>query len=154
MRTEIYNYRSGQQIVPDNARDSVIESIEEIGYTIERNDIRGFNKELLIKLRARGWSASYPLSVYSKISITSVFDTIGLCIQTGNVARSYADMLKLQALYTDGKISAGILVLPIKECADNFGSNIASYERFLRELSFVFSKVITVPLLVVGFSGI
>ena len=83
-----------------------------------------------------------------------MFDKIGLCIQTGNVARTYADMLKLQALYTDGKINAGVLVLPVKECADTFGKNVANFERFLRELLYVFSKVITVPLLVVGFSCI
>lgn len=152
MRTQIYNYRSGQQIIPIDTQNSVINSIEEIEYSIGRHDIRSFNRDFLEKLHACGWSDSLPLSAYSKISITSIFDKIGLCIQTGNVARTYADMLKLQALYTDGKINAGILVLPVKECADAFGKNVANFERFLRELSYVFSKVITVPLMIVGFS--
>lgn len=152
MTTQIYNYRSGQQIVPDKIRNSVISSIEEINYSIGRYDIRSFNKELMDKLHAFGWSDTFQLSVYSKISINSVFEKIGLCVQTGNVARTYADILKLQTLYTDEKINAGILVLPVKECADAFGKNIANYERFLRELSLVFSKVITIPLLIVGFS--
>jgi len=152
MTTQIYNYRSGQQIVPDKIRNSVISSIEEINYSIGRYDIRSFNKELMDKLHVFGWSDTFQLSVYSKISINSVFEKIGLCVQTGNVARTYADILKLQTLYTDEKINAGILVLPVKECADAFGKNIANYERFLRELSLVFSKVITIPLLIVGFS--
>lgn len=154
MRTEIRNYRSGQQIISERISNSVIKSINEIDYSLGKHDIRSFNKELLNRLYACGWSDSVPLSVYSKISITSVFDKIGLCIQTGNVARTYADLLKLQTLYTDEKINAGILVLPVKECADSFGTNVANYERLLRELSFVFSKVITVPLMIVGFSNI
>ncbi len=153
MKTQIYNYRSGQQIIPDRTRTSVINSIEEIDFSIGKNDIRNFNKELMNKLHLCGWSDSLPLSVYSRISITSVFDKIGLCVQTGNVARIYADILKLQTLYTDEKIHAGIVILPVKECADSFGKNIANFERFLRELTYVFSKVITIPLLIVGFDS-
>ncbi len=153
MKTEIYNYRSGQQIIPEDIINSVIDSIEEIEQTIGKNEVRGFNNALLDKLHSFGWSDSFPLSVYSKMSITAVLDSIGLCVQTGNVARTYADALKLQTLYTDEKIRAGLLVLPVKECADYIGKNVANYERFLRELTFVFPKVITVPLLIVGFSN-
>lgn len=154
MKTQIYNFRSGQRIIPDSIRDSVINSISRIEYPSGRLNIRSFNKDLLNTLHSCGWSDNLPLSVYSKISITSIFDKIGLCVQTGNVARVYADILKLQTLYTDEKINAGILVLPTKECADAFGKNVANYERLLRELLYVFSKVITVPLLIVGFSDI
>lgn len=150
MKTHITNYRSGQQIIPDDIRNTVISAIEE-NVLFDNSDIRGFNKDFLMKLRSHGWSDSFPLSVYSKISITSVNEKIGLCIQTGNVARTYADLLKLQTLFTDEKIIAGILVLPSKECADTIGKNVANYERFLRELTFIFSKVITIPLLVICF---
>ena len=153
MTTQIYSHRSGQQMIPIHMQESVINSIEALDYSIGKYDTRSFNRDLLKKLHTYGWSDNIPLSVYSKISITSIFDNIGLCVQTGNVARVYADMLKLQTLYTDEKISAGILILPVKECADAFGQNVANYERFLRELSYVFSKVITVPLLIVGFSS-
>ena len=151
MKTQIYNYRSGQQIIPENIKRTVISSIEGIDYVIGRYDIRSFNKDLMSKLLLCGWSDSMPLSVYSKISITGANDEIGMCIQTGNVARTYADLLKLQTLYTDGKIRAGILVLPTKECADAIGKNVANYERFLRELTYIFSKVITIPLLIIAF---
>lgn len=154
MKTQIHNYRSGQEIIPDTIRNSVIESIEKLDNVDVSKNIRAFNRTLINKLHASGWSDSIPLSVYSKISITSIFDKIGLCVQTGNIARIYADILKLQTLYTDEKISAGIVVLPVKECADQIGKNVASYERFLRELTNVFSKVITVPLLIVGFESV
>lgn len=153
MKTQIYNYRSGQQIIPESINTSVMKAVE--GYDCNNGsiDIRSFNKNLIGKLRLAGWADGCPLSVYSKISITSVMDKIGLCVQTGNVARIYADLLKMQTLFTEGKIDAGILVVPAKECADAFGKNVANYERLIRELTYVFSKVITVPLLIICFSN-
>lgn len=151
MRTQLYNYRSGQQIIPEAIISFIIESIEECNYFSGRIDIRSFNKDLLDKLRSNGWADGLPLSVYSKISITSVLDKIGICVQTGNVARIYADLLKMQTLFTDDKLSAGILVVPTKECADALGKNVANNERLIRELTYVFSKVITIPLLIISF---
>ena len=153
MKTQTYNYRSGQQIIPGNVMDSVVSSINEIDNNIGKYDIRNFNKDLMSKLRSRGWINTMPLSVYSKITITSVRDKIGLCIQTGNVARIYADLLKIQTLYTEEKISAGIVVVPTKDCADAFGKNVANYERLIRELTYVFSKVVTIPMVIVCFSN-
>lgn len=153
MKTQIYNYRSGQQIIPETVKDSIIEAIEEYDCCNGIIDIRSFNRELLIRLHSKGWIDGLPLSVYSKISITSMLEKIGLCVQTGNVARIYADLLKMQTLYTDEKINAGILVVPTKDCADAFGKNVANYERLIRELTYVFSKVITIPLLIICFSS-
>ena len=153
MKTQTYNYRSGQQIIPGNVMDSVVSSINEIDNNIGKYDIRNFNKDLMSKLRSRGWINTMPLSVYSKITITSVRDKIGLCIQSGNVARIYADLLKIQTLYTEEKISAGIVVVPTKDCADAFGKNVANYERLIRELTYVFSKVVTIPMVIVCFSN-
>ena len=98
MKTQLYNYRSGQQIVPDDIKQSVVTSIEGIESSIGEHDVRNFNKEFMGKLQKSGWSGFFPLSVYSKISITSENNRIGLCVQTGNVARIYADLLKLQTL--------------------------------------------------------
>ncbi len=151
MKTQLYNYRSGQQIIPESACQDVITSIEAIDYSLGSNSIRRFNKDLIENLQSCGWSDNYSLSVYSKISITSIRNKIGLCVQTGNVARVYADILKLQTLYTDEKINAGILILPTKDCAALIGKNVANYERFIRELTYIFSKVITIPLLVISF---
>ena len=153
VRIQLYNYRSGQQIIPEEIRTFVIRSIEEYDYYNGRIDIRSFNKDLLDKLRSKGWADGFPLSVYSKISITSVLDKIGICVQTGNVARIYADILKMQTLFTDEKLSAGILVVPTKEYADSLGKNVANYERLIRELTYVFSKVITIPLLIISFGS-
>ena len=76
---------------------------------------------------------------------------IALCLQTGNMARFYADLLKLQAQFLDGKITSAIYILPTKRAAKKMGENMANFERMVSELKNLFSKVITVPLLVYGF---
>jgi len=70
-------------------------------------------------------------------------------LQTGNVARVYADLLKLQALFLEGRITAAVLIVPSKELSKTFGNNIASFDRLVSELA-VFQAVITVPLFVIG----
>lgn len=107
---------------------------------------------ILSALSKKGWSGEVIVDRESAITITSVRERIGLCIQTGNMARMYADLMKLQVLYVRRSIDAAVLVLPTARTAKLFGSNVANQERLMRELS-IFSPVITVPLVAVGLGG-
>ena len=153
MKTIIHNYRSGQQIIPADIIDGVTQIIKGLDYSLGKYEIRNFKNDLSTQLTIKGWSGKVSLSSKSNISITAMLKNIGLCTQTGNMARMYADLMKLQALYMDEKIKAAIFVIPTKACANSFGGNVANYERFLNELTNIFSKVITVPMLVIGFDN-
>lgn len=153
MKTIVYNYRNGQQIIPQDITDRVIGVIGDLDYSLGKYDIKHFKNDLSDRLKMQGWSGKVHLSVRSSISITSILKNVGLCTQTGNMARMYADLMKLQAMYLDDKIKAAIFILPTKECANSFGGNIANYDRFLNELTNIFSKVITVPMVIVGFGN-
>lgn len=153
MKTIIHNYRSGQQIIPADIIDGVTQIIKGLDYSLGKYEIRNFKNDLSAQLTIKGWSGKVSLSSKSNISITAMLKSIGLCTQTGNMARMYADLMKLQALYMDEKIKAAIFVIPTKACANSFGGNVANYERFLNELTNIFSKVITVPMLVIGFDN-
>jgi hypothetical protein len=61
----------------------------------------------------------------------------------------YADLLKLQTLYTGGSIKTAILVVPTYLAAKALGDNLANYERLTREME-IFERVITVPLAIIG----
>ena len=153
MRTEVFSYRSGEQVVPDVIASDIIRIIEGMDYTLHRYDIKHFKDDLSDKLKTVGWSGKVLLSTSSSISITSVKDDIGLCTQTGNMARMYADLIKLQAMYVDGKIKAAIFVAPTKDCAKDFGDNVVNNRRMINELTNVFSRVITVPMIIIGFDN-
>ncbi|MCH7914435.1 MAG: restriction endonuclease [Deltaproteobacteria bacterium] len=105
---------------------------------------------IIDELTHLGWSDRIKVSTKTNITVTSQFGDIGLCLQTGNMGRFYADILKLQTLFREDSIKAGIYVIPTKAEAKNIGSNIAHYDRFVEELN-VFAKTITIPLIVFGF---
>ena len=153
MKTIIYNYRSGLQVVPKEVSDGVVHVIEQLNYSLGKYDIKNFKDDLSDQLKTKGWSGQVRLSSKSSISITAMLRNVGLCTQTGNMARMYADLMKLQAMYMDDKIKAAIFVLPTKACANSFGGNVANYDRFLNELTNIFSKVITVPMVIIGFDN-
>lgn len=153
MKTFVYNYHGGQEAIPKDIMNGVISVIDGLDYSLGRYDIKHFKGDLSDQLTILGWSGKVNLSVQSSISITSILKHVGLCTQTGNMARMYADLLKLQAMYMDKKIKAAIFVLPTKECANSFGGNVANCNRLLNELTNIFSKVITVPMVIIGFDN-
>ena len=106
---------------------------------------------LVTSLQTSGWSAKTRMSKESGISISSMKGTTGLCMQTGgNMARMYADWLKLQQLYVTGKITCGVMIVPSKPTAKLLGDNIVHASRLVQELAF-FNKVIHIPLIIFSF---
>ena len=83
------------------------------------------------------------------MTITSLKDQVGLCLQTGNMSRMYADLMKLQTLYLDNSIKAAAIILPSKDVAKILGDNIAAFDRLERELE-IFKKAYHVPTLVIS----
>ena len=98
----------------------------------------------------KGWSDEVYVDSSSKISITSIKSCVGLCIQTGNVGRMYADLLKLQTLHLHNSIVAAFYVLPTRDAAHAMGDNIVHFERLIREL-IIFKNVINIPIITYGF---
>ncbi len=110
---------------------------------------RELRSQLQEELEKFGWSESIAIVEGTQISITSYNNKHGLCLQTGNMSRFYADLIKLQHLYLNDKIKGAFYVLPSKETSLKLGSNIAHFDRFTKEIE-IFKKTITVPILVIG----
>ena len=66
------------------------------------------------------------------------------------MARMYADILKLQKLYLDGKVDAGVTILPTLKAAKMMGDNIAHSNRLESEMD-IFRKVIHMPIAIFSF---
>lgn len=152
MKIQIYEHRSGLKVVAKDIVESVEKAVRSINPILEKNAVAGIKESIKSLLELDGWSGEYRLDPSSRITISSFLKGTGLCFQTGNVGRIYADLLKLQTLYTKGKISAGIILIPEVKTAKKLGANMANYERLVRELP-IFSQVITMPIVVIGFDG-
>lgn len=98
----------------------------------------------------QGWAINVKIDQGLGLSIFAVKDDLAAHLQTGNISRAAYDLLKLQYLYTSGRIQAAALALPIKDCATKIGSNIANSERITKELE-IFDRIITVPIAMIAF---
>ncbi|MCR5694876.1 MAG: hypothetical protein K6G89_07920 [Clostridia bacterium] len=152
MITIVYYHCNSDSVIPSAFAIELRTVIEEYKKTLGPYTISDFKKYLVPAVHRKGWSNEYYLDRTSKITITSIKEKTGLCIQTGNMARMYADLLKLQSLYSKGTITGGVLIIATASCGRSFGGNVASYERVTRELA-IFDKVITMPLLIIGFDN-
>jgi hypothetical protein len=147
MPTEIFSFRHASSTIPATIVEEVQRAVPGRPAIMSAPSCRD---AILTNLRcARGWSDEVKLSPDARITITSCKEDIGLCVQTGNMARFYADLMKLSLLHTQERIYAAIFVLPTQDLAVDWGSNIANYERLCNELP-IFSPVLNIPILVIG----
>jgi len=98
------------------------------------------------KFYENGWPGNYQIDTTSNITITSIKENVGLCVQFGNIARGFYDFAKLDALFQRGTIDAGIFVCP----ALDVRANTVHIKRMSSELANIFNETFTVPLLIVG----
>ena len=150
MKTVIYSHQGGMNSATLNLIEGVRGIVHQVRLPLTQRCTRKLRAEILGGLLALGWSDRVPIRAKLKLTLTAINKSVGLCLQTGNMARFYADLLKLQVAFNDGNIKAAIFVLPTKLASKLMGSNLASYERMVQELS-VFHTIITVPIVVIGF---
>jgi hypothetical protein len=141
----------GLVTVPQDHQDDIRDVITSVEIRPDRGAAPDFRDAFNMGLQSRGWSTKTSLSTGSKISISSMKGTTGLCMQTGgNMSRMYADLLKLQHLYVTGKIACGVMIVPTKPTAKLLGDNLVDGTRLVRELT-LFSRVIHIPMIICSF---
>lgn len=148
-----YSHRSGKSTIGAAACRQMREVIENVSFRPHRNCARELRIAILEALGKLGWSDKVQIDTQRKLTITAMHGKSGLCLQTGNMARFPYDLLKLQALFLDERITDAFYLVPTSRCARTMGDNIANFERLTAELKDVFNKVITVPIIVIGFEN-
>jgi len=86
------------------------------------------------------------------LTITFLKKKVGICFQIGNVARTYADILKLSQLNKKGIIDVGVIIVPHKNESKLMGANYAQFERLVKELA-QFKEIVPTPIIVIGLSN-
>jgi hypothetical protein len=149
MQFDIHNHQNASEYVPIDYQNEVLDILAsaKLRKPYKTQIIR---ETILGELHRVGWSDGVRVNpANSRIDITSMRGKVGLCFQTGNVSRLYADMLKLQTLYINSKITAAICIVPKRVLAKSLNQNIVNFERFTNELE-IFGNTITVPIIVYG----
>ena len=99
-------------------------------------------------LVSSGWASNVHVPG-STLTVNFLRDEAALCLQLGNVARTYADLLKLQTMFITGRIVGGFMAVPVLTASRELGSNHAQFERLTREVE-LFRATVSLPLAVIG----
>jgi len=147
MKHSVRSHCDGYESVPPHVQEEIAQAISLVEVKIGPKVAPKIRDAILGSLKANGWTGKVPVAKGSDITITSMRDEVGLCLQTGNMARMYADLIKLQTLYLDNAIKSAVIIVPSEPVALSLGSNIAQAKRLERELD-IFEKAYHVPTLV------
>lgn len=149
METNIHSHSKGIEVLSKDIVSGVDNVLKEIKFTFSEKCATRLRKIVNEKLHTSGWSNKTKINQESNISITSMNKGVALCMQTGNMSRFYADLLKLQLLFTKGKAIGSIYIIPTKLTAQKMGSNVANFSRFVDEIG-IFKEIISIPMVVIG----
>jgi hypothetical protein len=147
MKYSIHSHCGGEKVLPVELQKEIAAAIAAIAVKPVVGAAAKMRDVFLLNLKASGWSSEVAVSRDSDMTITSLKNDVGLCLQTGNMARIYADLIKLQAMYLENYIKSAAIILPSHPLAKLLGSNIAQAKRLERELK-IFKKAYHVPTLV------
>ena len=150
MKYSIYDHCGGLETIAQAERTELTNALSNCAVGPALRAAPRIRAAIIGSLIRDGWSNEVAVAVGSQITITSAKSNVGLCLQTGNMSRMYADLLKLQKMFLDGAIKAGVMIVPSAPAARLLGSNVANAERLQRELE-IFRKVIHMPLIVLAF---
>lgn len=147
MKHALHSHCGGDKILPATLQKEIATAIGAIAIKPAVGAAAKMRDAFLMNLKSSGWSSEVPVSRDSDMTITSLKNGVGLCLQTGNMARIYADLMKLQVMYLNNFIKSAAIILPSHPLAKQLGSNIAQAKRLERELE-IFKKAYHVPTLV------
>ncbi len=149
MKLEAFIHSYATAVIPYGLLHPLQVFLQTTNFEFRSNSATQLRGVILDFLGQNGWSLDVQISAGTKISITAMKGTTALALQTGNMARFYADLLKLQLLFHRRKATAAIYILPSKGAANDLGDNIANFDRFVDELR-IFSEIVTAPMYVIG----
>lgn len=147
MNCTLHSHCAGDQALPKAIQKEIEAAIKAITVKPAPGTATKLRDAFLAHLKSSGWSSKVAVSMDSDMTITSMKGDVGLCLQTGNMARMYADLIKLQTMYLDNAIKSAAIVVPSQPMAALLGDNIAQAARLERELA-IFRKAYHVPTLI------
>ncbi len=150
---EQYNHYNGLEKI--KSKNGIVQEVHEIlsnrNLSFGTNPPREIKAQISNRFNQKGWADKVKVG-NSNLTVSFIKEKVGICFQIGNVARTYADILKLCFLYNKKIIDAGIIIVPHKLESTMMGANYAQFERLVKEL-IQFSKIVSAPILVAGLSN-
>jgi hypothetical protein len=120
------------------------------GITLRPRCTPQIRQHVLNAFSNEGWAPDVKIDPILNLTVFAMKGDMAFQLQTGNMSRAPYDLLKLQYLFQSEKINCAGMAVPTRDGATAIGENIANAERLSNELK-LFSRVITVPILLIAF---
>jgi hypothetical protein len=130
----------------------VEEAIKNCNLRFGHDGPREIKRMLVRMLNITGWADRVKIKDDNQLTVSFVKGKIGVCIQLGNVARTYADLLKLAYLWDRKVIDVAVVLVPDSHESKLLGANYANFDRLSREID-IFKEIIKVPTLILALSS-
>lgn len=148
----IYSHKGGNQIFcRKTSSTELTTAIESCHLKFQKGAPAGIKRNISNALTSKQWVDKVKVGK-SRLTINFLKEKIGVCFQIGNVARTYADILKLDYLGNKGLIEVGVIVVPHELESRSLGTNYASFDRLQNEIQ-LFKNEIDTPMVVIGISN-
>ena len=122
MQLEIYfNHQCAWDTLPPPVLIGLRDMIKNLDFEVERGSGPLLREHMMPMLRGSGWSGELLFHSESKLSITAMRESCGMCMQTGNMSRFYADLIKLEYLYINEVIDGGLYIALHQKSSQNYG---------------------------------
>lgn len=146
----VYSHKDGVRIAESLGHGELIKAVADApAVRITSGATKAVRGHVRRVLSAQGWPGETTFRAGYDLKVFSLGEQAAWQVQTGNAARAYYDLLKLQYLYTIERIEVAFLVVPTRAAAVRLGSNVASFERVQGELE-LFARVLSLPLVLIG----
>lgn len=147
-----YSHNGGMEILKsNNSNHDLIEAVENCNTLFRKGSPYKIKREMDFFLTSRQWVDQVRVGK-TRLTISFMKNKIGVCFQIGNVARTYADILKLNHLGNKRIIDVGIIFVPHEIESKSLGANYASFDRLKNEI-ILFQDEIKTPLVIYGISN-
>lgn len=147
---QMYSSNGGLKVIMDepDILNEITLSLTNPLVKFEKGDPPFIKLKVSNTLSEFGWGDEVKLEP-TNLTINFMKKRVGFCLQLGNVARTYADLLKIQSFYERNIIDVGVIAVPDNINSRKMGSNLAQYERLEEEIK-LFGNFINAPIVLIG----
>jgi hypothetical protein len=129
----------------------IIDVIEDCDLLFGNATPNEIKKDISKRFNYLGWGDRIRIKG-SNLTISYFKNKVGICFQLGNVARTYADVLKLALLINSSICDVGVIIVPDSNISKKLGENYARFDRLSREMQ-VFQEIINFPIIIYAISN-
>jgi hypothetical protein len=131
----------------------ILELVQQPDLKIRRGCGPAVKDHVEARLTGAGWALPIRINPALRPDLNALHQATRtvLQVQTGNMARAFYDLMKMQSLHDQERAACGVLIVPSNLASRVIGSNLANFERVREELQSLFYDQITIPVLLVAF---